>query len=156
MRITIAAVGKWKAGPEKALFEEYRKRLKWPMALKEVEERRPLPAPQMKLREAELLRAALPPGKSGDLLMVALDERGKALSSESLAKQISTWQQRGIGGAAFVIGGADGLDESLKKDSGMLLSLGPMTWPHMLVRVMLIEQLYRAQQILAGHPYHRA
>ena len=155
MRITIAAVGKWKAGPERALFEEYKKRLKWPLALKEVEERRPLPAPQLKLREAELLRAALP-GKSGDLLMVALDERGKALSSEALAKQISAWQQRGIGGAAFVIGGADGLDESLKKDSGMILSLGALTWPHMLVRVMLIEQIYRAQQILAGHPYHRA
>jgi len=155
MRITIAAVGKWKAGPEKALFEEYRKRLKWPLALKEVEERRPLPAPQLKAREAELLRAAVP-GKSGDILLVALDERGKTLSSEALAKQISAWQQRGISEAAFVIGGADGLGESLKKDSGMLLSLGAMTWPHMLVRVMLIEQLYRAQQILAGHPYHRA
>jgi 23S rRNA (pseudouridine1915-N3)-methyltransferase len=155
MRITIAAVGKWKAGPEKALFEEYRKRLKWPLALKEVEERRPLLAPQLKSREAELLRAALP-GKSGDFLVIAMDERGKTLSSEALAKQISLWQQRGIGEAAFVIGGADGLDESLKKSAGMLLSLGAMTWPHMLVRVMLIEQLYRAQQILAGHPYHRA
>jgi 23S rRNA (pseudouridine1915-N3)-methyltransferase len=155
MRITIAAVGKWKAGPEKALFEEYRKRLKWPLALKEVEERRPLPAPQLKVREAELLRAAVP-GKSGDQVVIALDERGKTLSSEALAKQISAWQQRGIGEAAFVIGGADGLDEGLKKDAGMLLSLGAMTWPHMLVRVMLIEQLYRAQQILAGHPYHRA
>jgi 23S rRNA (pseudouridine1915-N3)-methyltransferase len=155
MRITIAAVGKWKAGPEKALFEEYRKRLKWPLALKEVEERRPLPAPQLKSREAELLRAAVP-GKSGDLLLVALDERGQTLSSEALAKQISLWQQRGVGDLAFLIGGADGLHDGLKKDAGMLLSLGAMTWPHMLVRVMLIEQIYRAQQILAGHPYHRA
>jgi 23S rRNA (pseudouridine1915-N3)-methyltransferase len=155
MRISVAAVGKWKAGPEKALFEEYRKRLKWPLALKEVEERRPLPAPQLKAREAELLRAATS-GRTGDRLLIALDERGKVFSSAALAKQISTWQQRGIGELAFVIGGADGLDESLKKDAGLLLSLGAMTWPHMLVRAMLIEQLYRAQQILAGHPYHRA
>jgi 23S rRNA (pseudouridine1915-N3)-methyltransferase len=155
MRFVIAAVGKWKSGPEKALFEEYRKRLKWPLALKEVEERRPLPAPQLKVREAELLRAAIS-GKSGGRLLIALDERGKAISSAALAKQISNWQQQGIGELAFVIGAADGLDEDLKKDAGLLLSLGAMTWPHMLVRVMLIEQLYRAQQILAGHPYHRA
>lgn len=155
MRITIAAVGKWRTGPERALFEEYRKRLKWPLALKEVEERRPLPPSQLKARESELLQAALPK-KTGGILLVALDERGKALSSEALAKQISAWQQRGTGDLAFVIGGAGGLDEGLKKDAGMLLSLGAMTWPHMLVRVMLVEQLYRAQQILAGHPYHRA
>jgi len=155
MRITIAAVGKWKAGPEKALFEEYKKRLKWPLTLTEVEERCPLPAPQLKTREAELLAAALP-RKSGSRLLAALDERGKSLSSETLAKQIAAWQQQGVGDLVFVIGGADGLDDGLKKDAGILLSLGAMTWPHMLVRVMLIEQLYRAQQILAGHPYHRA
>jgi len=155
MRISIAAVGKWKAGPERALFEDYKKRLKWPLTLKEVEERRPLPAPQLKAREAELLLDAIP-GKSGSRLLIALDERGKTLSSEALAKQISSWQQRGIGELAFAIGGADGLDDLLRKRADMLLSLGTMTWPHMLVRVMLIEQLYRAQQILAGHPYHRA
>jgi 23S rRNA (pseudouridine1915-N3)-methyltransferase len=153
MRITIAAVGKWKAGPERALFEEYKKRLKWPLALKEVEERRPLPAPQLKSREADLLLGAIP-DKAAPL--IALDERGKTFSSEALAKQIALWQQNGTAEAAFVIGGADGLDESIRKRAGLLLSLGAMTWPHMLVRVMLIEQLYRAQQILAGHPYHRA
>lgn len=153
MRITIAAVGKWKAGPERALFEEYKKRLKWPVTLKEVEERRPLPVPQLKAREAELLLDAIPKKPP---LLIALDERGKTFSSDALAKQISSWQQRGIGEAAFVIGGADGLDDSLRARAGLLLSLGAMTWPHMLVRVMLIEQLYRAQQILAGHPYHRA
>jgi 23S rRNA (pseudouridine1915-N3)-methyltransferase len=155
MRITIAAVGKWKAGPERALFEEYKKRLKWPVALKEVEERRPLPVPQLKAREAELLRNTVP-AKPGSLLLIALDERGKTLSSAALAKQISAWQQRGIGELAFVIGGADGLEDSMRDRADLLLSLGAMTWPHMLVRVMLIEQLYRAQQILAGHPYHRA
>jgi len=155
MRIAIAAVGKWKAGPERALFEEYKKRLKWPVTLKEVEERRPLPASQLKSREAELLLDAVP-GKAGSRLLIALDERGKTLSSGALAKQIAAWQQRGIGELAFAIGGADGLDDGLRAQAGMLLSLGAMTWPHMLVRVMLIEQLYRAQQILAGHPYHRA
>jgi 23S rRNA (pseudouridine1915-N3)-methyltransferase len=153
MRITIAAVGKWKAGPEKALFEEYRKRLKWPLALKEVEERRPLPAPQLKSREAELLRAAVS-GKSGGILLVALDERGKTLSSEALAKQLSAWQQRGIGEAAFVIGGADGLDECLKRRRTAIV--GAMTWPHMLVRVMLIRITLPRPADLAGHPYHRA
>ncbi|HEY7690277.1 MAG TPA: 23S rRNA (pseudouridine(1915)-N(3))-methyltransferase RlmH [Dongiaceae bacterium] len=151
MRIAIAAVGKWKAGPEQALFEEYRKRLKWPVTLKEVEERRPLPPPQLKAREAELLLDAVP-AKAAPL--VALDERGKAFSSEALARQIAGWQQGG-GEAAFIIGGAGGLDEAVRQRAGLLLSLGAMTWPHMLVRVMLIEQLYRAQQILAGHPYHR-
>jgi 23S rRNA (pseudouridine1915-N3)-methyltransferase len=154
MRIAIAAVGKWKAGPERALFEEYRKRLKWPLTLKEVEERRPLPAPELKAREAELLLAVIPAKPSAPLL-VGLDERGKTFSSEALANQISSWQQRGDGSVAFIIGGADGLDDSIRKRAGLLLSLGAMTWPHMLVRVMLIEQLYRAQQILAGHPYHR-
>lgn len=153
MRIAIAAVGKWKAGPERALFEEYKKRLKWPLTLKEVEERCPLPAPQLKAREAELLLDAIAKKQP---LLIALDERGKTFSSDALAKQISAWQQRGIGEAAFVIGGAGGLDESLRQRADLLLSLGAMTWPHMLVRVMLIEQLYRAQQILAGHPYHRA
>jgi 23S rRNA (pseudouridine1915-N3)-methyltransferase len=155
MRIAIAAVGKWKAGPERALFEEYKKRLKWPLTLKEVEERRPLPASQLKAREAELLRAALPP-RSGSALLVALDERGKALSSAALAKQIAAWQQRGVGDLGFLIGGADGLDDGLRAEADLVLSLGAMTWPHMLVRVLLIEQLYRARQILAGHPYHRA
>jgi 23S rRNA (pseudouridine1915-N3)-methyltransferase len=154
MRIAIAAVGKWKAGPERALFEEYKKRLKWPLTLTEVEERRPLPTPQLKAREAELLLDAIP-GKSPAPLLVALDERGKTFSSEAMAKQIAAWQQRGDGSVAFVIGGADGLDDAIRNRAGLLLSLGAMTWPHMLVRVMLIEQLYRAQQILAGHPYHR-
>ena len=154
MRIAIAAVGKWKAGPERALFEEYKKRLKWTLTLTEGEERRPLPAPQLKAREAELLLDALP-GKSPAPLLIALDERGKTFSSEALAKQIAAWQQRGDGSAAFIIGGADGLDDAIRKRADLLLSLGAMTWPHLLVRVMLIEQLYRAQQILAGHPYHR-
>jgi 23S rRNA (pseudouridine1915-N3)-methyltransferase len=132
----------------KALFEEYRKRLKWPLALKEVEERRPLPAPQLKSREAELLRAAVS-GKSGTCWSPWT--AGQDLVQRSAGETDRPWQQRDAE-ADFVIGG----DESLKKDAGLLLSLGAMTWPHMLVRVMLIEQIYRAQQILAGHPYHRA
>ena len=94
MRITIAAVGKWKDGPERALFEEYTGRLKWPLALKEVEEHRTVPPPQLKSREAELLLAALPKAGSG-ARMVALDERGKALSSEQLAKHVRQWRDGG-------------------------------------------------------------
>ena len=151
MRMLIAAVGRAGRGPVQAQFDDYARRLKPPLELVEVEERRPLPAPALKAREAELLQGAVPAGA----LLIALDGRGKALSSEALAKQLAAWRERAPKALAFVIGGADGLDESVLKQADFVLSLGPMTWPHMLVRVMLAEQLYRASAILAGHPYHR-
>jgi 23S rRNA (pseudouridine1915-N3)-methyltransferase len=87
---------------------------------------------------------------------VALDERGKALPSEAFAAKIGDWRDRGAGDLAFLIGGADGHGDAVRARADFLLAFGPMTWPHMLVRGMLAEQLYRAQQILAGHPYHRS
>ena len=155
MRILIAAVGRGRAGPEQALFEAYRQRITWPLMLKEVEERRPLPPARLMAREGELLMAALP-AKSGGLVVVALDERGKALASEAFARRIAAWRDGGAQDLAFLIGGADGHDPAVRERADFLLSLGPMTWPHLMVRAMLAEQLYRAQQILAGHPYHRA
>jgi 23S rRNA (pseudouridine1915-N3)-methyltransferase len=101
--------------------------------------------------EAALLRRAVPPGAA----LVALDERGQMLSSPDLAALIAGWRDAGRGDAAFVIGGADGLDPGLRTAADRVLSLGPMVWPHALARAMLAEQIYRATTILAGTPYHR-
>jgi 23S rRNA (pseudouridine1915-N3)-methyltransferase len=105
----------------------------------------------LKAREGELLLSALPARTP----LIALDERGSAWSSRALADRIAAWRDRGVAELAFAIGGADGLDAAVLGRAEAVLSLGPMTWPHLLVRGMLLEQLYRAQQILAGHPYHR-
>jgi 23S rRNA (pseudouridine1915-N3)-methyltransferase len=153
MRILIAVVGRAKAGPVQALFEAYRRRITWAVELKEVEERRPLSPAAMKAREAELLLGALP--KKGDRVVVALDERGEQLSSLEFAGRLRAWQDRGATEIAFLIGGAEGLGPAASARADLVLSLGRMTWPHLLVRGLLAEQLYRAQQILAGHPYHR-
>ena len=103
------------------------------------------------MREAELLLAAVP----DDALLVALDERGKALTSAAFAERLQRWRIEGPKSLAFVIGGADGLPQPVVQRARFALSLGAMTWPHLLARILLLEQLYRAQQILAGHPYHR-
>ena len=121
------------------------------MTIVEHEERRRLPAAELKAREADLLLGAVPP----DARLVALDEHGEAWSSRDLAQRLALWRDRGIGAVAFAIGGAEGLGQAVIERADAVLSLGPMTWPHFLARGMLLEQLYRAQQILAGHPYHR-
>jgi 23S rRNA (pseudouridine1915-N3)-methyltransferase len=154
MRILIGAVGRWKAGPTRDLFEDYRQRLTWPVELKEVEEKRALPEAQLKAREAELLLAALDESK-GKRAVVVLDERGKPLGSRDFAARLQRFENDGAGEIAFLIGGADGHGEAVLDRADLKLSLGAMTWPHMMVRAMLAEQLYRAQAILSGHPYHR-
>jgi 23S rRNA (pseudouridine1915-N3)-methyltransferase len=160
MRITLAAVGRAKAGPLRELFQDFAGRLNpqgnrgplGPLSLKEIEDHRPLTPAELKRREADLLLAAIPPGAR----LIALDMGGKSLSSEAFAALLGRWRDEGVRDLAFAIGGAEGLDDSLRTAAALTLSLGPMTWPHMLVRVMLAEQLYRAQTILTGHPYHRA
>jgi 23S rRNA (pseudouridine1915-N3)-methyltransferase len=152
MRIVIAAVGRFRREPERELYDAFVKRLSWPVALKEVAEPDPLPAPQRKAKEAAKLLAALPDGAT----LVALDQAGSALTSAAFAQRIGRWRDEGIADLAFAIGGADGLDASVLARAQLSLSLGPMTWPHLMVRALLAEQLYRAQSILAGHPYHRA
>ena len=151
MRFLILAVGRQKAGPLKELEQLYAGRITLPLLIREVEERRKLSAAEMKTREAELLLDSVPKGA----MIVALDGRGEALSSASFAKRIETWREASAD-LAFVIGGADGLAETILQQARLTLSLGAMTWPHILARTMLLEQIYRAQQILAGHPYHRA
>jgi 23S rRNA (pseudouridine1915-N3)-methyltransferase len=151
MRVHLIAVGKLKPGPHAALARHYAERLTFPLTLRDVEEKRPLPPAELKAREASLLLAALPRGATS----VALDERGKALASDAFAARLGRWRDAGVADLAFLIGGAEGLAETVRQQAELVLSLGPMTWPHLLVRGMLLEQLYRAQQILAGHPYHR-
>lgn len=151
MRTHLIAVGRMKAGPERTLFDHYAARLNPPPELREVEEKRALPAGKLKAREAELLLAAVP----GGALVVAMDERGKTLSSPKFAQKLGAWRDDGVRDVAFVIGGAAGLDPSVRQAAALVLSLGEMTWPHMLVRGLLAEQIYRAHAILSGHPYHR-
>jgi 23S rRNA (pseudouridine1915-N3)-methyltransferase len=150
VRLTIIAVGRHKTGPLKALQEFYAERIRWPLAIREVEERRKLSPGELKKREAELILDAVPK----DAVLIALDARGKNLSSVDLAQRLARW--RGADATlTFAIGGAGGLDDSILDKAKLVLSLGLMTWPHLLVRGMLLEQIYRAQQIIAGHPYHR-
>jgi 23S rRNA (pseudouridine1915-N3)-methyltransferase len=150
MRITIVAVGRHKAGPLKSLQEFYAGRIRWPLTIREVEERRKLPPADLKVREGELILAALPK----ETVLVALDGRGKELSSADFAQRLGRWRDADAA-PTFVIGGADGLSDTVLDRAKLVLSLGTMTWPHLLVRGMLLEQIYRGQQILAGHPYHR-
>ena len=151
MRLTICAVGRARNGPEHALFAHYRNRLGDILTLKEVEEKRKRPPAQRTAREGELLLDAAP----GDALIVALDERGARCDSAAFARMFQAWCDRSGGRIAFLIGGANGLADAVRARADALLSLGDMTWPHMLVRALLAEQLYRARAILGGHPYHR-
>jgi 23S rRNA (pseudouridine1915-N3)-methyltransferase len=134
----IVARGKIGRSPEADLVDRYLKRINWPTKVTELSERG---------------------GKSPELppnsLSVALDERGKALSSAELAKKLESWRDGGTREARFLIGAADGHAEEQRWDADLLLSFGPATWPHLLVRAMLAEQLFRATSILANHPYHR-
>ncbi len=158
MRISIAAVGRMKNGPERELVARYLERAVGsgkPLALTgfdvtELSESRAGSAATRKAEEAKAIRAALPDG-----LIVALDERGKGLTSDAFASQLGRWRDDGRAAVGFVIGGADGIDPDLVKSADLVVSFSPMVWPHQLVRIMLAEQLYRATTILSGHPYHR-
>ena len=156
MRVTIVAVGRLRGGPEAGLVADWLGRFErtgrqlgiGPARVVEVEDRRGGgPA-----AEAVLIEAALPKGA----LLTALDERGRMISSPEFAETLRRAADAGQRDIAFAIGGADGLDAGLRTRADQLLSFGPMVWPHMLVRAMLAEQLYRAATILSGHPYHRA
>ncbi|MGY4800867.1 23S rRNA (pseudouridine(1915)-N(3))-methyltransferase RlmH [Teichococcus aerofrigidensis] len=146
----LIAVGRLRSGPEAALFEQHNARLRPPLAVREIPEARGSAA-EVRRREGAALLAALPEGA----LAVALDLGGPAPDSEGLAALIQRWEESGRG-LAFLIGGAEGLDPAVLSRADHRLSLGPLTWPHFLVRGLLAEQLYRAQAIRAGHPYHRA
>lgn len=137
MLLHIVARGKIGRSPEAELVERYLKRIAWPSKLTELSE-----------------KASLPPTPQSSIT-VLLDEKGTALSSMELAKKLEQWRDRGAREARFVIGAADGHSEEQRGSADLLLSFGPATWPHLLVRAMLAEQLFRATSILANHPYHR-
>ncbi|WP_368345396.1 23S rRNA (pseudouridine(1915)-N(3))-methyltransferase RlmH [Pelagovum sp. HNIBRBA483] len=156
MRVHIVAVGRLRAGPERDLLDDYLTRFDrtgralalGPAQVIEVEDKKG----GGMAAEAALLSKAIPSGA----LICVMDERGKVMTSPAFADQLGGWRDQGRQDVAFVIGGADGLDPSLRGQADAALSFGKMVWPHMLVRVMLSEQLYRAASILAGSPYHRA
>lgn len=145
----LIAVGKLRQGPEQALYDRYTTRLRPKLQLRELGEATG-PAAEIKRKEAAAMLAVLPPGA----FLVALDLAGQAVTSEALAALLTRWTEQPQP-LAFAIGGAEGLGEAVLARAGYRLALGPMTWPHMLARVLLVEQLYRAQSINAGHPYHR-
>jgi 23S rRNA (pseudouridine1915-N3)-methyltransferase len=155
VKITLCVVGRLRAGPEKSLIDDYLTRFDrtgralglGPARVVEVEDRKG----GGMAAEAALLERAIPDGA----VRVALDERGRTMTSPDFADHLGRWRDAGHGEAAFLIGGADGLDPALRDRADLVLSFGAMVWPHMLVRVMLAEQLYRAAAILAGTPYHR-
>jgi 23S rRNA (pseudouridine1915-N3)-methyltransferase len=160
MRIVIAAVGRLKRGPETELSERYRKRAAQTgrnfglrdVEIVEIRESRATEASKRMIEESIALANVIPQGAA----VVLLDTRGQALDSANFAAQIAKWRGDDRPAAVFLIGGADGLAASLHEKADLRLSFGAATWPHQLVRVMLLEQLYRAATILAGHPYHRA
>ena len=151
MRLTVIAVGRARGGAASTLFQEYSRRLRWPLRLIEVDVAGRMGAAERRARAGAALLGKVPPSA----LVVALDESGTALSSEALAARLGGWRDGGRREIAFLIGGAEGHEASVVERADFVLSLGPMTWPHLLVRGMLAEQLYRAECVLSGHPYHR-
>ena len=155
MRISICAVGRLRAGPEKTLLDDYLTRFDrtgralglGPARVIEVEDKKSAGM----AAEAALLRKALPKGA----VICTLDERGRVMSSPDFANKLGGWRDAGRQDLALIIGGADGIDPNLRAEADFSISFGSMVWPHMLVRVMLAEQLYRAATILSGGPYHR-
>ncbi|MDQ4062188.1 MAG: 23S rRNA (pseudouridine(1915)-N(3))-methyltransferase RlmH [Pseudomonadota bacterium] len=160
MRLLIAAVGHARAGPERVLAEDYvdRARRLAPrlgfrgLDLVEIEESRRRDAEERRSEEAAALLAATPEGA----VLLALDERGENLPSAAFARRLAALRDAGRPGTAFLIGGPDGHGSELRRRAELTLAFGAATWPHLLVRVLLAEQIYRALTILAGHPYHRA
>lgn len=156
MRVQICAVGRLRAGPELDLITTYLDRFNvtgrnlglGPCSISEVEDKKKTGMPG----EAALLEKSIATGA----LICTLDERGRHMTSPEFARLLANWRDHGRSDVAFVIGGADGIDPSLRAKADHSLSFGKMVWPHMLARAMLCEQLYRATSILANKPYHRA
>jgi 23S rRNA (pseudouridine1915-N3)-methyltransferase len=140
VQLHIIARGKIGRSPEAELVERYAKRITWPL----------------KLTELPDTGGTVPPPAQTSAREVLLDEHGKVMSSQELAALLGRWRDDGVREARFLIGAADGHGVAAREKADLLLGFGAMTWPHLLVRAMLAEQLYRATSILAGHPYHRS
>ena len=160
MRLVVAAVGRLREGPERELAERYRKRAEQigrrigirSVEIVEIRESRAQELAKRKTEESIAIATVIP----DKAVTIILDERGDNLDSASFAAKLARWRDDGRQDAVFVIGGDDGLMPTLREKAALTLALGTATWPHQLVRVMLLEQIYRALSMLAGHPYHRA
>ena len=160
MRLVVVAIGRLKQGPERELAERYRERFDdigrklgfRGLEIHEIPESRARDAATRMAEEAAAMIAAIP-DKS---ILVALDERGDSVASEAFARHLGRWRDEAVANTVFAIGGADGLSPDLRRKAKLRIAFGSATWPHQMVRVMLLEQIYRAATILAGHPYHRA
>lgn len=160
MRILVVSIGRLKQGPERELAERYRDRFTdlsrklgfRGLDIVELNESRARDAAARMAEEAAAITAAIPERSA----LVVMDERGKSLDSTTFARQLGNWRDSQTAQTAFVIGGADGLSPELRRKADLAIAFGAATWPHQMVRVMLLEQIYRAATILAGHPYHRA
>ncbi len=153
MKITIISIGKFENSVHRSVFDTYLKRMKWTIELKEFELKNAnnLNAIQVKEGEAQLIAKAIKAGS----VVIALDEKGKGFSSQNFAKLIADFSVKGDSHLTFIIGGANGLATEILNRANLKISLSLMTFPHLMVRSILLEQLYRAQSIIAGHPYHR-
>jgi 23S rRNA (pseudouridine1915-N3)-methyltransferase len=160
MHLVVIAIGRLRQGPERELAERYRERFDdigrklgfRGLEIHEIPESRARDAATRMSEEATAISAAIP-DKS---VLVALDERGDNVDSPAFARHLGRWRDDSVANTIFVIGGADGLSPDLRRKSKLRVAFGSATWPHQMVRVMLLEQIYRAATILAGHPYHRA
>jgi 23S rRNA (pseudouridine1915-N3)-methyltransferase len=160
MRLVVIAIGRLKQGPERELSERYRERFDdigrklgfRGLEIREIPESRARDAATRIAEEAAAISAAI----FEKSVLVALDERGENVDSASFARHLGRWRDEAVANTIFTIGGADGLSPELWRKAKLRLAFGSATWPHQMVRVMLLEQIYRAATILAGHPYHRA
>ena len=159
MRLVVVSIGRLKQGPERELAERYRERFGdigrklgfRGLEIHEIPESRARDAATRISKEAAAISAAIP-DKS---VLVALDEHGDNIDSAAFARHLGRWRDEGLANTIFAIGGADGLSPDLRRKAKLCVAFGAATWPHQMVRVMLLEQIYRAATILAGHPYHR-
>lgn len=149
LKISVIAIGKFRQGPEQELFDYYAKISGWKFSITELNAKKSLAGEQLKQAEAALILDA-----AGNMPLLALDERGAEWDSQKFSTFLKK-SESDHGRLAICIGGADGLDESVRRKAVQTISFGRMTWPHMLVRAMLAEQIYRAWTISSGHPYHR-
>jgi 23S rRNA (pseudouridine1915-N3)-methyltransferase len=160
LRLHIAAIGRLKTGPEKLIAVDYAKRIEvmgrkaglTSLKIGEWAESQQANAKQRMEEEAAILWAAVP----ASAFTIVLDERGKSLSSEDFAARIRKYADQGVSDLVFMIGGPDGHAPQTREKTSELIALGPMTWPHRLVRIMLLEQIYRSVTIMVNHPYHRS
>ena len=160
MHLVVISIGRLKQGPERELTERYRERFDdigrklgfRGLEIHEIPESRARDAATRIAEEAKAIAAAMPEKST----LVALDERGENIESLAFARHLARWRDQQVANTIFAIGGADGLSPDLRRKAKLRMAFGSATWPHQLVRIMLLEQIYRAATILAGHPYHRA